>query len=154
MNTTVNVLGIQAKETLQHIGATLKAVLRAGKDHRQVQVIEQTENSPCLFTAQGAVFEKERLAEIPPTPWKNIDEVQYCRGWFDPGDRKQGLQVRGQREEQRMIRQKTRAKEARMRQASAVVLFPQEAGERRKKQREVNSSLSPPQGRVRSATLA
>ncbi|RNB71708.1 hypothetical protein [Brevibacillus panacihumi] len=154
MNTTVNVLGIQAEETLQRIGATLKAVMRGGKENRQVQMIEETEKIPCLFTAQGPVFQEERLAEIPPTPWKNNGQILYFKGWFDPGNRESGFRDHGRIEEKQLNRQKIRAKEARIRQSSAVVLFPQETGERRNKQRDVNSSLSPPRKRAERAMLA
>lgn len=154
MNTTVNVLGIKAKETLQRIGTTLKAVMRGGKEHRQVQMIEQTEMIPCLFTAQGPVFTEERLTEIPPTPWKNNGQILYFKGWFDPGNREPGLRDHGRIEGKRSNRKKIRAKEARMRQSSSVILFPQEIGERRNKQRDVNSSLSPPRKRAKRAMLA
>jgi len=154
MNTTVNVLGIQAEETLQRIGTTLKAVMRGGKENRQVQMIEQTEMIPCLYTAQGPVFTEERLAEIPPTPWQNNGQILYFKGWFDPGNREPGFRDHGRVEGKRPNRQNRRAKEARMRQSSAVVLFPQETGERRNKQRDVNSSLSPPRKQDKRGMLA
>ncbi|MGG1664407.1 hypothetical protein [Brevibacillus sp. NRS-1366] len=70
MKTSVNVMGIQAKDMLDCIAATLKAVMRTGKEQKTIQVIgeESTEEQPSVFTARDAVFYEERLLTEIPEP--------------------------------------------------------------------------------------
>ncbi|WP_064200466.1 hypothetical protein [Brevibacillus brevis] len=75
MRTSVNVMGIQTKNTMERISVTLKAVLKTGKENKKVQLIEKEEGIelPRVISAQDPVFEDKRLMEEIPEP--NWDEA-------------------------------------------------------------------------------
>lgn len=92
MKTTVNVMGIQAVSILERIAATLKAVLRVGKENRSIQIIngekgKSKEIQLEVFTARDPVFAEERLvSEIPQTLWMNAFVVDP-KSLIDKGHR-------------------------------------------------------------------
>ncbi|UIO42073.1 hypothetical protein LOY85_25310 [Brevibacillus brevis] len=75
MRTSVNVMGIQTKNTMERISVTLKAVLKTGKENKKVQLIEKEEGIelPRVISAQDPVFEDKRLMEEIPEPnWNEV----------------------------------------------------------------------------------
>ncbi|CAM3519945.1 hypothetical protein EDM52_00635 [Brevibacillus invocatus] len=150
MNTTVNVLGIQAKEILENIGATLRAVMRGGKENNQIQIIHtdypvDREEKVHLFTVQDPVFYEDRLTkEIPQANWSGQKQVIYFKGWFDPGTKQVGFQAKERSAVMLTNRLNTRMKSANAQQS--VIAFPQKESGQAQKQRGVRSSLSPPRG--------
>lgn len=152
MITTVNVLGIKAKEILENIGATLKAVMRSGKENKQIHIIHSDyrvdrEEKVHLFTVQDPVFYEDRLTrEIPQANWSGQKPVLYFKGWFDPGTKQVGFHEKEQGRVMQTDRLKTRMKTASAQHT--VIAFPQEESGQAEKQRDVRSSLSPPLGRL------
>ena len=150
MNTTVNVLGIQAKEILENIGATLQAVMRGGKENKQIHIIHtdhrvDREEKVHLYTVQGPVFYEDRLTkEIPQANWPGQEPVMYFKGWFDPGTKQVGFHAKERSRVMQTNRLKTRMKNANAQQT--VIAFPPEVSGQAQKQRVVRSSLSPPLG--------
>lgn len=147
MNTTVNVLGIQAKAILENIGATLQAVMRGGKENKQIHIIHTDyrldREEMHLFTVQDPVFYEDRLTkEIPQANWSGQEPVMYVKGWFDPGTKQVGFHAKEQSRVMQTNRLKTRMKNANAQQT--VIAFPQEESGQAQKQRDVRSSLSPP----------
>lgn len=152
MNTTVNVLGIQAKNILENIGTTLKAVTRSGKENKQIQIIQANhrEEELRLYTVKDPVFQEDRLTkEIPEANWTGHKQVLIFNGWFDPGVRQASVLPSIQPNAHGGVvptnRLKTRIQLAKAQQQT-VVAFPQKESGQASKWREVRSSLSPPPG--------
>jgi hypothetical protein len=151
MNTTVNVLGVQAREILKRIETTLDAVMRNGKENKQVQVMQEPymdtsiradkEEEPHLFTAQDPVFSEDRLTtEIPQANWPALEQVIYFRAWFDLGNKQPSIEGRNSRTRKNRPELRTKV----LNKQLTVIAFPQGDRSLVKKQREVRSSLSPP----------
>ncbi|MFA4133349.1 MULTISPECIES: hypothetical protein [unclassified Brevibacillus] len=85
MRTSVNVMGIQTKNTMERISVTLKAVLKTGKENKKVQLIEKEEGIelPRVISAQDPVFEDKRLMEEIPEPNWNEALIAPPSGMVD-----------------------------------------------------------------------
>ncbi|OUQ90217.1 hypothetical protein B5G50_00630 [Brevibacillus brevis] len=85
MRTSVNVMGIQTKNTMERISVTLKAVLKTGKENKKVQLIEKEEGIelPRVISAQDPVFEDNRLMEEIPEPNWNEALIAPPSGMVD-----------------------------------------------------------------------
>ncbi|MED1855246.1 hypothetical protein [Brevibacillus reuszeri] len=150
MKTSVNVMGIQAQNMLECIAATLKAVLRKGKENKNIQVIseETGEEQADLFTAQDAVFYEERvIQEIPEPNWES-GAIAHPKLLITQAGRSVGQKGKRAAKQVRTMRPiRQRIKNAP--QTKAMLFpFPQAESKQPRDIRYVKNSLSPPRETV------
>lgn len=167
MKTSLSVLGIQARQTLNQIKVTWEAVVRRGKVPARVQFFEEyretcgqdesgmTEETArekgelCLFAVQEAVLRGERLEKEIPQPNGEEHKTPNPRAMQTGEKDPQGVCPAAERKSARLmrVRRLTQGKSRRtVSVASSIFARLGQAERTGQKQRYRRSSLSPPPG--------
>lgn len=162
MKTSVNVMGFQAKDMLERISSTLKAVMRTGKENKAVQIIEDpslelagsnretgqgSDGELSVFASRDPVFYEEKLlAEIPEPNWSGGLPVQP-RLLVDQGGREESPGNHCSRNGKNRPKREGKKQTADMsRQRLSIVALPVEQSTQAREPRDLRSSPSPPAG--------
>ncbi|WP_103108973.1 hypothetical protein [Brevibacillus reuszeri] len=151
MKTSVNVMGIQAQNMLECIAATLKAVLRKGKENKNIQVIseEAGEEQSAVFTAQDAVFYEERLMQEIPEPNWTSGVIAHPKLLAEQAIRSANQKAQQPPTRRARVMGPIRQRNPMKNQAKAMLFtFPQVESKRPRDIRYVKNSLSPPRETV------
>jgi len=151
MKTSVNVMGIQAQNMLECIAATLKAVLRKGKENKKIQVIseEAGEEQSGVFTAQDAVFYEERLMQEIPEPNWTTGVIAHPKLLAEQATRSADQKAQQPPTRRARVMRPIRQGNPKTNQAKAMLFtFPQVESKQPRDIRYVKNSLSPPRETV------